>query len=297
MTTGYGSAAAYRQALEARLRGESEATGRDLNWLRRRHVFVRVLHRLAAAQPDLWVLKGGLAVELRRPGLARATKDLDLAMRTAGAVDANDPSALRDLLQAAVGADPDGDRFETRVEDPNRMAEDAYGRPAWRFRVTASLAGRRFTEKRIDVVVRPEELTGVTTVELRPGQQPPPGAPVRNMHVTDLRQQFAEKLHALTRTYASGESSRVKDLIDLVLLVHDDVPADRQLVRTVQTVFAVGATHEVPQRLGEPPVGWSAPYRAMASSLGVEPAEVDEANALVGKTWQAALRNANRKDA
>lgn len=81
------SAAAYRQSLETRLRQQAETSGRDLNWLRRRHVFLRLLHRLAAAEPDRWVLKGGVAVELRRPGLARPTRDLDLVMRDAGSLD------------------------------------------------------------------------------------------------------------------------------------------------------------------------------------------------------------------
>lgn len=114
MTAGYGSAAAYRQALEIRLRSDAEAWGRDLNWVRRRHVFIRMMHRLVAVQPDLWALKGGLAVELRRPGMARATKDVDLAMRAGGGIDAHDAEALRELLMAAFGRDVEATCSDSR---------------------------------------------------------------------------------------------------------------------------------------------------------------------------------------
>ena len=224
------SAAAYRQSLETRLRQQAEADGRDLNWLRRRHVFLRLLHRLAAAEPDRWALKGGVALELRRPGLARATRDLDLVMRDAGSVDPRDPDQIHELLRTALGADIDGDRFDFVLGPPNRL-RDAYRRPAWRFHVEARLAGKRFVDTRLDVVIRPEELVGLSEAPPPPGLAAPAGAPERVMVVTDLRQQFAEKLHALTRSYAAGQSSRVKDLVDMVVLLDDGVRVRRAVGR------------------------------------------------------------------
>ena len=73
MTRQYTSAAALRAAIEDRLRAHAVESGNDLNWLRRRFVFARILTRICASAPDGWILKGGMAVELRRPGLARAT--------------------------------------------------------------------------------------------------------------------------------------------------------------------------------------------------------------------------------
>ncbi len=289
MTAGYGCAAAYRQALEDRLRMAAEAGGRDLNWLRRRHAFLRMLHRLAADASDRWVLKGGLAVELRRPGMARATKDIDLAMRSGEFVGAGDAEAIAALLRAALDQDVDGDLFVFDVEPPTRMAEDAHGRPAWRFRVSAMLAGRRFSDARVDVIVRPEELAGLTTLTIDPGTAAPPGAPVRTIAVTDIRQQFAEKLHALSRSYSTGESSRVKDLLDVVLLIEDGLTADAELVRVVRRVFAVRATHPVPTELDDPPAAWREPYRNLATELGVEPADVLAAHRLVAGLWESAL--------
>ncbi len=290
------SAAAYRQSLETRLRQQAESDGRDLNWLRRRHVFLRLLHRLAAAEPDRWALKGGVALELRRPGLARATRDLDLVMRDAGSVDPRDPDQIHELLRTALGADIDGDRFDFVLGPPNRLAEDAYRRPAWRFHVEARLAGKRFVDTRLDVVIRPEELVGLSEAPLPPGLAAPAGAPERVMVVTDLRQQFAEKLHALTRSYAAGQSSRVKDLVDMVVLLDDGVACDERLVACVQTVFAVRATHVVPEDLSDPPMSWYEPYQRMARDLGVAPDDLDSAHRLIATAWNAARERATRKD-
>ncbi len=61
----YGSARAPRTALEHRLRTRAEATRIALDRLRRRVVFERVVARLEAAEPGRWVVKGGMALEVR----------------------------------------------------------------------------------------------------------------------------------------------------------------------------------------------------------------------------------------
>ncbi|MGH8906360.1 MAG: hypothetical protein ACRD0K_07565 [Egibacteraceae bacterium] len=55
----YASAAALRAALEARLAAESREAGIDLQRLRRRVVFERLLVRLVRAGTGRWVLKRG----------------------------------------------------------------------------------------------------------------------------------------------------------------------------------------------------------------------------------------------
>jgi len=77
----YESVGAFRQALEQRLLNQARQTGTDLNRLRRRVVFERILLRLTTSQPGMWVVKGGMAVELRIGDSARMTKDLDLNLR------------------------------------------------------------------------------------------------------------------------------------------------------------------------------------------------------------------------
>ena len=108
------------------------------------------------------------------------------------------------------------------------------------------------------------------------------------MLVTDLRQQYAEKLHALSRTYQSGESSRVKDLLDLVLLIEDGVAPDEGLVASVKHVFAVRRTHAIPMQLGAPPANWQAPFAILAEEVGLDTTSHQEAHELVAEHWQRA---------
>lgn len=77
----YATAQALRMALEQRLLTRSQETGVSLDRLRRRVVFERVVARLQSAEPGRWVLKGGMALEVRLHDRARLTKDLDLGLR------------------------------------------------------------------------------------------------------------------------------------------------------------------------------------------------------------------------
>ena len=78
------------------------STGIALNRLRRRVVFERIVFRIDAAEPGRWVVKGGMALEVRMPDDARTTKDLDLGLREDGI----DSSDLRDRLIDALATDP-----------------------------------------------------------------------------------------------------------------------------------------------------------------------------------------------
>ncbi len=295
MSRRYGSAGALRVAIETRLAREAAETGRNLQWLRRRLVFTRLLARLVVSAPDGWVLKGGMAVELRRPGLARATRDIDLVLRGGVVADPSDVEQVRETLLDALLEDVDGDWFGFRVLGGTRLRDDAYGRPAWRYTVEASLAGKRFAEQRVDVVARPEELDGVETL-LLPDLLGFAGIAPRAVPVTDLRQQFAEKLHALTRTYASGESTRVKDLVDLVLLVEDAVPPDRLLYAAVRRVFSVRGTDDVPGEIQTPPAGWHVPFARLIKEIGLPEITTADAHALVADHWRRALHTEFKED-
>lgn len=173
------------------------------------------------------------------------------------------------------------------VAQPVRLRDDAYGRPAWRFPVDCRLAGQLFAKLKLDVVARPEEIGGVEWHVL-PDDLAFAQIPTRSVWVADLRQQYAEKLHALTRLYESGESSRVRDLIDLVLLVEDGVPADAALVRRVRHVFAVRQTHSVPEDLPPPPSAWTARYAPMAAEIGLVVTSADAAGEIVRRHWRQA---------
>jgi len=78
MTREYRTAAAFKQALEQRLRATS-TSGIDFARRRQLLVFDRFLARVVLEFGDAVVLKGGLAVELRIER-ARTTKDVDLRL-------------------------------------------------------------------------------------------------------------------------------------------------------------------------------------------------------------------------
>ena len=70
----------FRNALEARLRNSAHSRGTDLQRLRRRVAFERLLARLFTQEDPPWILKGGYALELRLGDQARSTLDLDLSV-------------------------------------------------------------------------------------------------------------------------------------------------------------------------------------------------------------------------
>lgn len=104
----------------------------------------------------------------------------------------------------------------------------------------------------------------------------------------DLRQQYAEKLHVLTRLYETGDSTRVRDLVDLVLLAEDGVSADAELVRRVHHVFAIRRTHAVPEDLPAPPAAWTTPYVVLAAEIGLSVTTPTEAHKIVSQHWRRA---------
>lgn len=259
-------------ALEARLASASRETRVDLNRLRRRAVFERMLVRLDAAQRGSWVLKGGMALELRWRDRARATRDMDLAVREP----APDPVALRTVLVEALERDPHGDRFQFAVGSGRELTADAAGRPGWRFPVEARLAGRVFAQVSVDVVARPEEIGGTERIAL-PGLFAFAGLPDGSVEVVDRDQHFAEKLHALTQTYGNRPNTRTRDLVDLTMLVEDGLAPTRELLVRVSHVFAVRDGTQPPIDLPDPPQQWAMAYSTLADGLDVEADTLDRA--------------------
>jgi hypothetical protein len=279
----YKNAVDLRRALEDRLKRESSSTGSDLGRLQRRVVFDRLAVRLALDGGSQWIVKGGAAMEFRLRDRARATKDLDIALASG----ASDGPSIRDLLIEALAEDPDGDWFSFRVGGPNGLAQDA-GRNAWRFSVDAWLAGKPFGGVRLDVAARGEESGATEQLEL-PGALRFAGIPARSIEAVEPHQHFAEKFHALTRDYGNRPNTRVKDLLDLVLLIEDGLPPDLALVRAVCHVFTVRATHPCPAMVPDPPPRWHTEYPRLAQPLTETPNDLAHALKLLRGFWQTAL--------
>jgi predicted nucleotidyltransferase component of viral defense system len=255
----YRTAAAFRTALEARLKAEKH-DGVGMSRLRKRVVFERLLARLQVVAPDAWVLKGGFALELRLGGSARATKDIDIDWNV------DEQEAVELLLDAA--ARRLDDLFEFSVER-SRMDDDLLG-GGQRWSITATLAGREFERMALDIgfatapVLEPETVAASHLLDF---------ADVEPVHVPALaiEQHVAEKLHAYTRTYAGEKpSSRVKDLVDLVVIAHTTAIDAERLGRATGAIFERRATHQVPAAVPAPPVDWAPGWRKLVADMPVE---------------------------
>jgi hypothetical protein len=282
----YATAFSFRQALETRLNAAAVASGTDPGRLRRQVAFERLLARLASSRPS-WVLKGGLALELRLGNAGRATKDLDLATLDGE----TDGEAAWDRLADALADDPIGDHFTFVVGAPHPLAADMAGRPGWRFPVDARLAGKTFVSVRLDIVARAEEIEGGVEELTFPSMLAFAGFdPLLTVPAVDLAQHAAEKFHALTRVYGDRPSYRVKDLVDLVLLIELGLIDQVRLAERLQTVFRVRGTHPIPAGLPDPPAAWHDDYAALIADLDMGARTVDAAMATVQTVWETSLR-------
>ena len=88
------------------------------------------------------------------------------------------------------------------------------------------------------------------------------------MPAVDVAQHAAEKFHAMARTYAGDRpSSRVKDLVDVVLLAEAGLLPHPDLAGRLHTVWQVRDGVPPPAQLPEFPASWLADYAAMAAEL------------------------------
>jgi hypothetical protein len=135
----YASAAAFRVALETRLKAISTTEGIDLQRLRRQVSFDRLLARFFAEKNAPWLLKGGYAMELRLR-TARTTKDIDISL-PAEMVDAFDGGVVKRVQQSARIKLAD---FFTFVIGESQLDLNAAPQGGARYPVVASIAGRVF---------------------------------------------------------------------------------------------------------------------------------------------------------
>jgi predicted nucleotidyltransferase component of viral defense system len=252
----YSSASAFRTALERRLNNEL-ADGVSVSRLRKRVVFERLLARVQAVSPDGWFLKGGFALELRLGVQARTTKDVDIDW-TLGEQEGTE------LLLDAAAHEMD-DLFTFTIQRAASGDDLAGGGQRWT--VLAELAGREFERVAVDVgfgkqpVVAPDTVVSSRLLDFA-------GIGPVTVPALAVEQHLAEKLHAYSRTYAGEQpSSRVKDLVDMVVIARTTpVDADR-LSDAVRSIFERRATHAIPRFLESPPPAWARPWQALVTHL------------------------------
>lgn len=276
----YQTPQALRAALEQRLLNQSEVSGIALDRLRRRVVFERVVARLQDAEPGRWVLKGGMALEVRLRDRARLTKDIDLGLRQM----VDDEGELHERLVDALDADPYSDRFVFTVERPTRLMEDGAGSVTWRTAVDGRLAGRFFGRVKLDVSPRVHELDATDEVVL-PNSLSFAGIEVPMIEIIDVNRHAAEKLHAMQRDFGDRENSRVRDLVDLVILHENGLLDPSRLSSAARRVWQEREGVEPPEALAAFPRSWPARYEGLASDYDLHAQTFPAAVAIAAQLW------------
>ena len=272
----------FRRALEDRLLAQSNRTSGSLVRLRKLVAFDRFLARLVQAQPGAWMLKGGLALQLRMGSHARTTKDIDV-LWTIPRLE------MQRALASAASLDL-GDWFVFVVR-PTSDVLPGLGPGSLRFSVTARLDGRLFESFHVDVgsgdpVIEPAESLTTPPMLAFAGIRPV------TIPCYPLTQHLAEKIHAYVRPRGTGESTRVKDLVDIVLISEQiavDAPA---LLTAIQATFSAYGSDNPPLSLPAPPTTWVVTFKKLAEEVGLSHTTLPTASEAARLFLEPVLRGA-----
>lgn len=264
MTLKFTTATAFRQSLESRLMNIATAEGVDIQRLRRQLSFDRLLCRLFYDPVVPWMLKGGYALELRIVG-ARTTRDVDISMPMPPKGRGKLSERILTSLQDAVSRDL-ADFFVFTVGVPMQdLAGAPYG--GARYPVEARVNGRIFAKFHLDVgvgdtVVEPtEDIHGRDWLGFA-------GVSAGRFRAISKEQQFAEKVHAYTLSRGGRPNTRVRDLLDMYLLVRLglNIAATRTALKIT---FAKRYAQTLEAKLPLPPGLWEEPFAALAAGCNV----------------------------
>ncbi len=241
------------------------AEGRVRRWISHMVLCGALIERAqGASQPD-FLIKGGVALELRLPGRARATRDLDVTL-------ARGDELLIDVVESALQCEFEGFTFRRKGE-PYVMANSAL-----RVEIAIQYKGRSWSTARLDVTTNELdtlEIEYINAIPLRPfGLTGPERVPCLT-----LPYQIAQKIHAVSEFRPQGrDNDRVRDMVDLLLLRGGGCITDLAAVSVAcQRVFDLRGTHSWPPAF-EPPEWWAAEFERSASEVGLR--EIGFAQAL-----------------
>lgn len=229
-------------------------------------ILAGVLERATGADVPRFIVKGGVALELRLRDRARATKDIDIVLRDTKA-------DLADALeQPLTGEAYQGFSFR-RKGQPLLLDNGAVN---MEFAVT--YRGQPWTSISVDIAraeAGESEVEWVEAIALTDafGVTGPALLPC-----LPLRFHVAQKLHGLTLPPRPGkQNERFRDLVDLLLmeaLVTHDYVALRE---ACELVFRSRRTHPWPPDLATMPSHWTEPFAQLALELELAETDVDMA--------------------
>ena len=272
----YTTAPGMRMALEERLKHMSKNTGSPIERLRRQVAFDRFLARIFSRGMANLIVKGGYILELRLDQ-ARTTKDIDFSFTgNLGGIWTGKPEELQSFLYTYAQINLK-DFFEYTVGPATLDLDNApYG--GYRFPIEARMAGRRFEAFSIDIAAggawfAPHEYLPVHDwfdfAEI----------PSVEIPVISIEQQFTEKLHSYTQPRENA-NSRVKDLIDMVLLIKQTNMSEEKIQKIARITFSKRDDQVFPPVFENAPESWRKRYPDLAATcLLHEP--LDEAIGLV----------------
>ena len=245
-----GVLARYVQAY-ARDAGVSEARVRA--WVSYM-VLAGMLERAAVASHPRFIVKGGIALELRLPNRARATKDIDIVLQH------DDADLARTLERATSGESYQGFSFRRKGE-PLLLDNGTVN-----VELAVTYRGGAWTSIAVDIARAEAGEAGVEWLPAIPltadfGITGPADLPC-----LPLRVHVAQKLHGMTLPPRAGRrNDRFRDLVDLLLM--EELVTDYVGLREAcETVFASRGTHDWPPPLVVPP-HWIEPFARMAADL------------------------------
>ncbi len=257
----------FRRSLEARLKTYSVNNNLDLQRLRRKVAFDRFLARIFSQKQSIFYLKGGYAMELR-VARARTTNDIDLTYTRRSKEGAELLSELIWNDLRFLAKQDLHDHFTYQVGEAEIDLENApYG--GARYPISALIDKKLFVRFQLDVggdslLDEVEVIQGNNWLEFCSIEPP-------LIAMISVEQQFAEKLHAYTLPRGDRLNSRVKDLIDMVLLLNMKTTKDEDMFYALQKVFQNRGTHPLPQKLALPPFVWNASFINMATECSLSP--------------------------
>ena len=258
---------ALLMAINNRLQTISKKEKIAISRLRMHVAFDRLLVRLFHIKNCPWVLKGGYAMELRIQR-ARATRDIDLAMfehLISSKTSEKQSSAIHDLLVSAASLDlNDFFMFEISQASMHLIRPPEGG---MRFPVNSLLDGKTFAKFHIDI--------GVGDVKIKPLEKLKSrdwlgfaGIKTIPFPTISKEQQFAEKFHAYV--VHGQDNSRVKDLVDMVLLIQEGKMSKSKVKKSITTVFKSYEFSKIPSKLKPPPPSWPLTFSKLANECEIK---------------------------
>lgn len=102
--------------------------------------------------------------------------------------------------------------------------------------------------------------------------------------IASLRERLQTAAAVRQADFFNRTNTRVKDLIDLVLLIDREALAGDRVLFAVQATFDRRRTHDVPQQLPVPPAEWESPFVGLAAECQLAHTPIT-AHARVNRFW------------